>query len=65
MDQRKAWLGEHDARPAVCLYFTDMECSLYPEAEPGFPVLWCDWQSGSGPFRNPPPWGERIDIGAP
>ncbi len=57
-----AWLEEHDVRPAVCLYFTDLECSRYPEAEPGYPVLWCGWQSGAGPFRPPPPWGERIDI---
>ncbi len=57
-----AWLEEHDVRPAVCLYFTDLDCSRYPEAEPGYPVLWCDWQSGAGPFRPPPPWGERIDI---
>ena len=56
------WLDEHDVRPAVCLYFTDMECSRYPETEPGYPILWCDWRPGAGPLDNPPPWGERIAI---
>ena len=31
------WLDEQGIQPGVCLYFTDMECSDYPEAEPGFP----------------------------
>ncbi len=57
-----AWLEAHGVQPAVCLYFTDMACDRYPEAEPPFPVLWCDWQSGSGPFRSPPPWGEHLAI---
>ena len=26
------WLDEQGIQPAVCLYFTDMECSSYPEA---------------------------------
>ena len=26
-----AWLEEHDIRPGVCLYLTDMLCSSYPE----------------------------------
>ena len=34
------WLDEQGIQPGVCLYFTDMECSSYPEAEPGFPVTW-------------------------
>ena len=56
------WLDEQGVQPAVCLYFTDMECSRYPETEPDFPVLWINWDvppSGS----NREPWGERIDIG--
>ena len=57
-----AWLEERDIRPAVCLYFTDMECDRYPETEPAWPVLWCDWRPGSGFRRTPPPWGERIAI---
>ncbi len=57
-----AWLDEQGIQPGVCLYFTDMECSRYPETEPSFPVLWCD--HGDSPWRQPAPWGERIDIAA-
>ena len=50
-------------QPSVCLYFTDMKCSRYPEAEPGFPVAWINW--GPPPSQwNCEPWGERIDITA-
>jgi len=59
------WLDEQGIQPGVCLYFTDMECSSYPEAEPGFPVLWVDWNTAPPSDRNREPWGERIDIGAP
>ena len=59
------WLGEQGIRPAVCLYFTDMECSSYPEAEP--PIS--RHRSGSIGAEPPEdwnrePWGERIDIAA-
>ena len=57
------WLDEQGIQPGVCLYLTDMECDRYPEAEPSFPVAWCNW----GPVPsdwNREPWGERIDFGA-
>ena len=55
------WLDEQGIQPGVCLYFTDMGCSSYAEAEPGFPVAWINW--GPPPAeRNREPWGERIDI---
>ena len=58
-----AWLEQRGVRPGVCLYFTDMECSRYPETEPDFPVLWIDWSDP--PSRNGrEPWGERIAISA-
>ncbi len=57
-----AWLDEQGIRPGVCLYFTDMECSDYPETEPTFPVLFCDYGDKASPWRHPAPWGERIDI---
>ena len=56
-----AWLEEQGIQPAVCLYFTDMECSSYPEAEPAFPVTFCNW-GPVPPDRNREPWGERIDM---
>ncbi len=55
------WLDEQGIQPGVCLYFTDMDCSTYPEADPGFPVAWINW--GPVPSEwNREPWGERIDI---
>ncbi len=57
------WLDEQGIQPTVCLYFTDMECSSYPETEPAFPTIWVNW--GPAPSGwNREPWGERIDIGA-
>ena len=58
-----AWLDEQGIQPAVCLYFTDMECSSYPDAEPGFPVTWVNWGPQPSDW-NREPWGERIDIAA-
>ena len=55
------WLDEQGIQPAVCLYFTDMECSDYPEAEPPFPVIFCNWSEPPEDW-NREPWGERIDI---
>ena len=48
--------------PRCCLYLTDMECDRYPEAEPDYPVVWCNRGPPPG-ARNRKPWGERIDIG--
>ena len=59
-----AWLDAQAVRPGVCLYFTDMECDDYPEAEPECPVLWCDYGDAESPWRHPAPWGERIAIGS-
>ena len=46
----------------MCLYLTDMECDRYPDAEPQFDVLWCEWGEGDSLWRQPPPWGEHIRI---
>ncbi len=59
-----AWLDEQGIQPGVCLYFTDMECSDYPETEPPFPVLFCDYGDEASPWRHPAPWGEHIRIAA-
>ena len=58
-----AWLEEQGIKPTVCLYFTDMECSRYPETEPDFPVLWINYSDPPSEYYQEP-WGERIDIGA-
>jgi len=57
------WLDEQGIQPGVCLYFTDMECSSYPESPPPFEVVWVNY--GPRPSEwNREPWGERIDLGA-
>ena len=56
-----AWLEEHDIRPGVCLYLTDMLCSSYPENEPESPTIWCNYGQPPGHW-NREPWGERIDM---
>ena len=59
-----AWLDAQGIQPGVCLYFTDMECSDFPEHEPAFPVVWVDYGDGDSPWRHPAPWGEHIRIAA-
>ena len=56
-----AWLEEHGIRPDACVYLTDMECARYPDTEPHFPVVWCNWGPTPSDW-NREPWGERIDI---
>ena len=58
-----ARLAEQGIRPAVCLYFTDMDCDRYPETEPAFDVIWCDYGTAAGLSPEPPPWGVHIRIG--
>ena len=57
-----AWLDEQGIEPGVCLYFTDMECSDFPEVEPPFPTIWVDYGDCDSPWRHPAPWGEHISI---
>ena len=56
------WIEREDIQPACCLYFTDMECTSFPE-EPAYPVLWCDYggEYGFG-ARIEEPFGERIKL---
>ena len=56
-----AWLEENGRQPGCCIYLTDMECDDYPDAEPFFPVIWCNYGPvPSDAYREP--WGERIDM---
>ncbi len=58
------WLDEQDIRPGVCLYFTDMECSRYPEAEPSFPTIWVLHSAlcSTHYFANRPMWRNQEYI---
>ena len=57
-----ARLAEQGIRPAVCLYFTDLDCDRYPETEPAYDVIWADYSAAAGLSPEPPPWGEHIRI---
>ena len=52
-----AHLADSGIDPAVCLYFTDMDCDRFPETEPPYPVIWCDYGDGTGLAAEPPPLG--------
>ena len=56
------WLDAQGIQPGVCLYFTDMGCSDYPESEPAYPTVWVNYSTPPSDW-NREPWGERIDIG--
>ena len=56
------WLDAQGVQPGVCLYFTDMVCSDYPESEPVYPTVWVNYSTPPSDW-NREPWGERIDIG--
>ena len=64
-----AWLDEQGIRPGVCLYFTDMECSSYPETEPVFqqsgstiPTRRRTGTASPGANASTSPWAEAPAI---
>jgi len=52
------WIDRQGIEPAALVYFTDLECSRYPEAEPDYPVLWVTPE----PARRSAPWGEVLTM---
>lgn len=54
------WLEEQGVRPACLLWFTDMECDLFPP-EPPCPTLWLVW----GDNDRQPPFGQRASLTPP
>ena len=46
-------------RPACLLWFTDLECSSFPD-EPACPLLWAVWGQGG----EQPPFGELLRLPA-
>jgi len=49
------WLLRQDRSPDVLIYFTDAD-GTFPQAAPGFPVIWLI------KGRHPVPWGQRIQL---
>ncbi len=50
-------IEEAGLRPACLIWFTDLECSRYPEA-PAYPVLWVC----SSANAQPPPFGQVVHL---
>ena len=53
------WLDDSGLRPACLLWFTDLECSSFPD-EPACPLLWAVWGQGG----EQPPFGELLRLPA-
>ena len=53
-----AWVNDHDVEPAALIYFTDLDCCDWPDAEPDYPVLWVT----PGPVYSSAPWGDVITM---
>lgn len=51
------YIDEQRLQPSCLIWFTDMQCSRFPEA-PEYPVLW----ASSLPFDQAPPFGEIIRL---
>lgn len=54
------WLETEGLRPACLIWFTDLECDLFPPAPP-CPTLWLVW----GDNDRQPPFGERVRLTTP
>ena len=52
-----AWLENQGERPAALVWFTDLECSSFPQA-PDYPVLWLVRGHGG----QTPPFGEVVRM---
>lgn len=50
-------IAEEGPHPACLIWFTDLECTRYPE-EPEYPVLWMC----SAPDPQPPPFGRVVSL---
>jgi len=58
------YLEDEQIEPMVCLYFTDLICSSYPE-DPGFPVIWAKYGNASPETYGcpiEPPFGELLEL---
>lgn len=51
------WLAAEGIEPVGVIYFTDLDCTRFPE-EPAYPVLW----ASTAPTASAPPFGEVINL---
>lgn len=52
-----AWLENEGERPDALIWFSDLECTAFPEP-PDYPVLWLVWGQGG----QTPPFGDVIRM---
>jgi predicted metal-dependent peptidase len=43
------WVEIMGIEPALLIYFTDLDCRLFPK-EPDYPVVWASWKYENAPF---------------
>lgn len=57
-----AWIKENNIEPLCFLYFTDLECDLFPKPDPYYPVMWVCTNSKESGWWTKPPFGEILFI---
>lgn len=60
-------LHDQDVDPEAVVFFTDLECSNYPNTEPDLPWLWAQVPDYNGNFEHAylkykPEWGNHVTI---
>jgi predicted metal-dependent peptidase len=50
------WIDNNNVQPSALIYFTDLECSEFPE-EPNYPVLWA-----TDNLKLKAPYGETVYL---
>jgi predicted metal-dependent peptidase len=60
-------LWEMDVEPKGIIFFSDLECRVYPAEDPDLPLLWCQTPDSHGNFehswiRHLPDYGKRVLI---
>jgi predicted metal-dependent peptidase len=57
---------EFDLDPKACIFFSDLECSDYPDEDPGMPVLWAHVPCGNrfitSYLKYLPDYGDRVKV---
>lgn len=60
-------LPDQEIDPAAVVFFTDLECSDYPDREPDIPWLWAQVPDYHGTFnhsyiKHMPEWGRHVTV---
>jgi predicted metal-dependent peptidase len=60
-------IDEEDIDPKGLVFFSDLECRVYPDSDPDLPVIWCQTPDCRGNFEHSyinylPEYGKRVLI---